>query len=137
MKDIDTVQLVTYALGAAAGWALSAWVGLAWAVQALCVFMAADIVTGLLAGGKCGKLDSAISWRGMSKKVATLVLVGVADFTGKNPTMTLPLGEMAAGAFALTEALSICENADRMGIDVKWLAPYFQRIAKQTETPKP
>ena len=105
------------------------WLGWPWPYQTFAVALVMDVATGLLAGGKAGTLDSEISYRGMRKKAMEGCLVGFAAWIGTNPTQPLPLGEMAAMGFAITESLSVIENAERMGINVSWLEPYLKRLA--------
>jgi toxin secretion/phage lysis holin len=103
-------------LAGLAGFAVSLWLGLSVAMQALVVLMVADVVTGVLAGGKAGELDSDISYRGMRKKAMQTVLVGLTTYLGALPAINLPLGEGVAWAFCATEILSVIENADRLGV---------------------
>ncbi len=98
------------------GFVTSLWLGLDVAAQALLVLMAADIVTGVLAGGKAGELDSEVSYRGMRKKAMQAVLVALATYLGSLPQVGLPLGDGVAWAFCGTEVLSVLENADRLGV---------------------
>lgn len=136
-SGIDLVSLVLTSLGILIGWAMEAWLKLDWTTQALFITMTADVATGILAGGKEGELDSDVSWHGMRKKAVTLIVVGLAAWLGSNPAQPLPLGSMTAGAFLLTEALSVLENANRMGLSVNWLEPYFKRITNQPPPPPP
>jgi toxin secretion/phage lysis holin len=98
------------------GFAVSLWLGLSIAMQALVVLMVADVVTGLLAGGKAGELDSDVSYRGMRKKAMQCVLVGLTTYLGALAPINLPLGEGVAWAFCATEVLSVIENAARLGV---------------------
>ena len=122
-----SVDLWVWAVGMAAG-LIAWWLGWPWPYQTFALALTMDVATGLLAGGKEGALDSDISFRGMRKKSMESVLVGFAAWLGTNPAQPLPLGEMAAMGFAVTEGLSIIENAGRLGINVSWLEPYIKRL---------
>jgi len=105
-------------LAGIAGFVIALWLGLSMAMQALLVLMAADIATGLLAGGKRGELDSEVSYRGMRKKAMQTILVGLTAYLGSLSVINLPLGEGVAWSFCATEVLSILENADRLGVNL-------------------
>jgi phage-related holin len=113
--------------GVGAG-AIAWWLGWPWAYQTFALVLVLDVLTGLLAGGKHGELDSDVSFRGMRKKGMEICLVGFASWIGTNPSQPLPLGEMAAMGFVITEGISVLENAGRLGINVTWMEPYIKRL---------
>lgn len=92
------------------------WGGLAPLVQVLIAVMAADLLTGLLAGYITRKLSSDVSFRGLAKKAIVLVLVAVGRLL--EPAVGLPLGDVVAGFYLVHEGLSILENAARAGLPV-------------------
>lgn len=113
MKDDPNIwTIVAGALGVVVG----IWLGLTPMVQIFVVLLLADVLTGLLAGGKDGALDSEISYRGMRKKGVQMVLIAVLAYVGEHPRVDMPLGDMMAGFFSATELLSIIENAGRLGV---------------------
>lgn len=125
----QNIDLWLWLGGMAAGF-VAWWLGWPWPYQTFALALTMDVATGLLAGGKEGALDSDISFRGMRKKGMEICLVGTAAWVGTNPTQPLPLGEMAAMGFVVTEGVSIIENAGRLGINVSWLEPYIKRLGK-------
>ena len=91
--------------------------GFGWAVTVLCILMLADFVTGLLAGAKNEGLSSRRGYKGIKKKVYTIILIGTVHLLeryiiGSNGI----LGDGAAIAFIVIEFVSIVENGGRMGI---------------------
>lgn len=111
------------------------WLGWPWPYQTFALALGMDVVTGLLAGGREGALDSDVSFRGMRKKGMETCLVGFAAWLGTNPAQPLALGEIAAMGFAVTEGLSIIENAGRLGINMSWLEPYIKRLGQTNPPP--
>lgn len=92
------------------------------AISTLLLFMVIDYVTGLMVAGifkkspktKSGGLQSKIGWKGLAKKVGTLLMVLVAV------RIDLLLGtsyvrDGVCIAFILNEAISITENYGLMG----------------------
>lgn len=107
-------------LGAAIAEALGGWDN---AVITLIAFMAIDFVMGLICAlvfGKSnksanGSLSSSACWKGLIKKVCTLLIVVVAQridiLTGSEY-----IRNAVVIAFCVSELISICENAGLMGI---------------------
>lgn len=111
---------VAAAIGAAVGAVVGIWVGLGVFVQALLVVMVADVVTGLIAAGVEGTVSSKASLRGLAKKATQLILVLLVAWLSLNLGGYLgegfPGADAVAGAFVLTELISILENAKRTGV---------------------
>lgn len=85
----------------------------------LVVFMIADFVTGIIASLKEGRrLRSAIGIAGFSKKVVTLIIIGLVYFIEINLFGTNTAGDAIAMVYVGLEFLSITENAARMGVYV-------------------
>lgn len=107
-------------IGAAIAEALGGWDN---AVITLIAFMAIDFVMGLICAlvfGKSnksanGSLSSSACWKGLIKKVCTLLIVVVAQridiLTGSEY-----IRNAVVIAFCVSELISICENAGLMGI---------------------
>lgn len=85
-------------------------------VGILVVMMFIDIATGLVCGYSEKGLSSAVSWRGMGKKV--LMLMAVAMGLILQPHSGLPLGQLIAMFYTCTEGISILENMTRAGLPV-------------------
>jgi toxin secretion/phage lysis holin len=88
-------------------------------VAAFAIFMACDYITGLMVGGKEGKISSKRSLRGLGKKVGMITFVIVANqldiIVGndegflRNAMLLFLIG---------TEGISIAENLGKLGIKV-------------------
>lgn len=110
------------AVGAAGGILVGLWVGLGVFVQALLILMVADLVTGLIAAAVEGTVSSVASGRGLAKKADALILVMLTAWLSVNLHAYLgegfPGADAVAGAFILTEIISILENAKRVGVNL-------------------
>jgi len=114
--------LICSAAGAAGSFLASLFGGWNNDLTTLVIFMAIDVMTGMTVAGLChskktksGGLSSTVSWRGLVKKVVTLLLVVVAH------RMDLILGidyikTATIIAFVLNEIISIIENAGLLGL---------------------
>ena len=92
------------------------WVGLDVAVRVLVLLMALDIVTGLAAAFAARAIDSRTGWRGISRKVVTLGIVGAAAVI--DPHVSVPLTQIVAGFYAASELTSLAENAALAGVPI-------------------
>ena len=90
------------------------------ALTALAVFMGIDYLTGFLAAGKAGKLNSNVGLWGIAKKAGVFAVVAVVH------QLDLHLLEGQADVFRdgaiffflANEALSILENCGRLGVPI-------------------
>ncbi|MGN1119541.1 MAG: holin family protein [Oscillospiraceae bacterium] len=93
------------------------------AIIALIIFMAIDFIMGLLCAlvfGKSdksdnGALSSAACWRGLVKKVCTLLMVVMSHYIDVIADLSFVRNAVVI-AFCVAEAISICETAGLMGI---------------------
>ncbi len=107
-------------VGAAIAEALGGWDD---AIITLIVFMAIDFVMGLLCAmvfGKSNKspngaLSSAACWRGLVKKVCTLLIVVMSHYIDVLADVDF-IRNAVIIAFCVAEVISICETAGLMGI---------------------
>lgn len=107
-------------IGAAIAEALGGWDD---AIVALVIFMAIDFVMGLLCAlvfGKSdksanGALSSTACWRGLVKKVCTLLIVVVSHYIDVVAEVSFVRNAVVI-AFCVAEAISIMEIAGLMGI---------------------
>lgn len=85
----------------------------------LVIFMIADFCTGIIASIREGrKLRSAIGIAGFSKKVVTLIIIGLVYLVEVNLFGTNTAGDAISMVYIGLEFLSITENAARMGVYV-------------------
>lgn len=113
---------VCAAIGLAGAWMAQFFGGWTPALKALLIFMGIDFITGLIAAcfnkspkTEGGGLSSLTSWRGLAKKVVTLMLVAMAN---QLDTM-LEIDYICTAtiiSFAANEVISIVENASLLGI---------------------
>ena len=117
---LTVVCSVLGVIGAAIAEALGGWDD---AIITLIVFMAIDFVMGLLCAlvfGKSNKspngaLSSAACWRGLVKKVCTLLLVIVSHYIDVIAEVSFVRNAVVI-AFCGAETISIMETAGLMGI---------------------
>lgn len=81
-------------------------------------FVFLDVCMGLCAAFITKTLSSTVSWIGMTKKVAMLLLIAFAAVLEQMGSGGIPVAKMTAGFFCITEALSILENAARCGVPI-------------------
>lgn len=82
----------------------------------LLILMMLDVLGGIFVSVSKKRLSSSASWRGMSKKAITLVIVGTAFVIERLINNEFPLGKGTAFLYCVTEALSILENAAAAGV---------------------
>jgi toxin secretion/phage lysis holin len=90
------------------------------ALQTLLIFIAIDYATGMIASGKAGELNSKAGMRGISRKAMIFVFVTMghmADVHVSGGQLHL-FRDGVITFFIANEALSILENAGRMGVPV-------------------
>ena len=95
------------------------------ALTVLCICMAIDYITGLVVAGVFhmspksagGCLDSNAGWKGLVRKVATLVIVLVAHFVDLL-IGTQYIRDAVVIAFIVNEIVSILENCALMGVPI-------------------
>ena len=94
-------------------------------LMALVVFMAIDYVTGLVVAGifhaspksPNGGLESMAGWKGLCRKVMTLMLVVVGHLVDLLLGAQIVRTALIVG-FCANEAVSILENAGHMGLPI-------------------
>ena len=120
MSAKNTICAVIGAFGGLISAALGGWDN---AVITLIVFMAVDFAMGLANAiwwhksdkSPNGALSSAACWRGIIKKVSTLLIVVCANYADRLLS-TDYLRDAVIIAFCAAELISICETAGLMGI---------------------
>lgn len=104
-------------------------------LSVLVSLMALDIVSGSCAAFVRKKLSSTISWRGITRKVMTLIIVGLAAII--DPYVEdLPLVKFVCLFYCAQEALSILENAAASGVPLPAvLVESLEKIKVGSKTP--
>lgn len=118
-------RLISTAAGVLGGLIASIYGGWSVVLEVLFWAMAVDYITGLIVAGlfhaspksSSGGLESRAGWKGLARKMVTLMLVLIAH------EMDVLLGinyirDAAAIGFCTNEVLSIIENAGLMGIHI-------------------
>ncbi len=119
-EKMIAVCSVAGVIGSAIAEALGGWDD---AVFTLIIFMAIDFVMGLLCAGVFGKsnksesgaLSSAACWKGLVKKVGTLLIVVMSHYIDVVADLNFVRNAIVI-AFCVAEAISIMEIAGLMGI---------------------
>jgi toxin secretion/phage lysis holin len=89
---------------------------LGWAFPTLIIMMAADFITGTMAGSKNEGLSSARGREGFKKKVYILILIGAVYLLEKVIFNTQHLGDGVTIAYLIIEFISLTENGGRLGV---------------------
>jgi toxin secretion/phage lysis holin len=97
-------------------WYLAEWIKDKPFIMWLISLMFLDILAGTFVSISKKRLSSSASWRGMSKKALTLIIVGTAFVIERLINHEFPLGKASAILYCATEALSILENAAAAGV---------------------
>lgn len=118
-RSVKMESIIKYAsagIGAVISFVFGGWSTL---LSILLAFVVIDYVSGFVAAGIEGKLSSNIGMKGIAKKVAVFFVVAVAHM------MDVALGydghilrDATIFFFLANEALSILENAGRIGVPV-------------------
>ncbi|TWE06391.1 toxin secretion/phage lysis holin [Neobacillus bataviensis] len=91
-------------------------------------FVLFDVVTGLLAAAIERKLNSSINYIGMIRKVGEFVALAFLVFVDAYVGAKGLLIKLGVGMIVAYEGMSIIENFSRIGIDIKFLTKYFDKI---------
>ena len=110
------IQLIVTAIGGAIGAFLGNMDGL---LYTLIAFIIIDYITGFLCAIVEHDLSSEVGAKGIAKKVAILLLVGVANLIDVNVIKSGAVVRTAVIFFYLSnEGVSILENAGRLGLPI-------------------
>ncbi len=94
------------------------WAGLSPTIHILIVLMGIDYLTGLTGAFVTKSIDANTSFRGLVKKVMTLVLIYTCHIITKPLGINVDLGNMVALAYVVNEVISVVENCNAAGINV-------------------
>jgi toxin secretion/phage lysis holin len=114
---LDKFNLFLKGIFSAIGTLWSVAVGaMGWAFPTLIIMMAADFITGTMAGSKNEGLSSARGREGFKKKVYILILIGVVYLLEKTIFGTPHLGDGVTIAYIAIEFISLTENGGKLGV---------------------
>lgn len=130
-----SMESVLLAIGAAVGTWISIGVGgFDDSFVVLCMFMLADILTGSRAAWKRGKFKTKIAAQGFFKKIFVVFAVMLCE--GVDVALHVNfMRDACVMAYVVIEALSICENVDRLGYG-KLIPPFIRRGLEQVRDQK-
>jgi len=137
---MEALNIFSRAGKATVGAVAAFFLGLHVMIQLLVYAIAFDIVTGLIAAWMDKSIDSAVSRRGMGKKLMELLGVAAAEIVGRqlDIEVTAPwggvwgLGAAVAGYYCVHEALSITENLARAGVPMPdWALGRLKQIVQE------
>lgn len=117
MKEFwNTIQLVFAVLGGWLGYFLGGCDGL---LYALLAFVVIDYLTGIMCAINDNSLSSAVSFRGICRKVLIFLLVGIANILDVSVIGSGSVLRTAVIFFYVSnEGLSLVENAAHLGLPV-------------------
>lgn len=134
-------ETVSTAAGVGAG--VISWLvgGMDLSIEALVICMAVDYVTGLIVAGvfhtspktEGGGLDSRVGWKGLARKIVTLMIVVVGNLADVLLGQCCIRDAVVIG-FCANECISILENAGLMGIRVpRALSDALEKLHREEE----
>lgn len=110
-----TVKIV---LGAVGGF-IAYWLGgLDTILIALIAMLVIDYISGVLAAVHNKEVDSEVGWKGIVKKVFTLLVVAVAFIIELATESAFAIREIVIMFFIANEAISLVENAGKIGLPI-------------------
>nr|DAZ24564.1 MAG TPA: holin [Caudoviricetes sp.] len=117
MKEIwNTARSLVTILGGTIGWFFGEMDGFFYALLA---FVVLDYVTGLMCGILSKTLSSEVGFKGICKKLAIFVMVGIAHILDAEVIGTGSVLRTAILFFYLSnEGISILENCGRLGLPI-------------------
>jgi toxin secretion/phage lysis holin len=87
-----------------------------WAFPTLIIMMAADYLSGVMAGAVNDGLSSAIGRKGFIKKVYVMMLIGAVYLLERTIFGTQHLGDGVTVAYIIIEFISLAENGGKLGV---------------------
>jgi len=116
---MERTILVFKSVFSAIGGFIAYWLGgLDQMLLALIALIVLDYLTGLLKAIHNRALSSEIGFRGIAKKVMTLLIVALAFIIENVTGQSFPLREIVIMFFIVNEGISILENAAQTGLPV-------------------
>jgi toxin secretion/phage lysis holin len=101
-------------VGVIAAW----WVSTPATMQVLIMLMGIDYASGVLGALAQGQFCARAGWRGLVKKVLTLLLLGTVWLVTRPMNLGFDVAAAGAMAFAFNELCSIVQNCADAGVDI-------------------
>lgn len=101
--------------GALASYLFGGWSAL---LGILLSFVVMDYITGVIAAGIEGKLNSSVGWKGIAKKVGVFIIVAAANLVDRALGDAHLFRDATIFFYLANELLSIIENVGRTGLDM-------------------
>ena len=117
MKNVVTVgQYIFTGIGGVMGWIFGGFDGF---LYALIAFVVADYLTGVMAAIYTKQLSSEVGFKGIARKVAIFLLVGIGNIIDIEILKTGAILRTAVIFFYLSnEGISLLENAAHLGLPI-------------------
>lgn len=114
MNVNSTIKIIIAGLGGIMAYLFGPWDAL---IIGLVVLLALDYVTGVTAGAIKGELSSKVGFFGLLRKLVILAIIAVAAIIDRIvPSTNGAIRSAVIMFYVMNEALSILENAGRIGI---------------------
>ncbi len=136
MKNVVTVgQYIFTGIGGVMGWIFGGFDGF---LYALIAFVVADYLTGVMAAIYTKQLSSEVGFKGIARKVAIFLLVGIGNIIDIEILKTGAILRTAVIFFYLSnEGISIIENAAKLELPIpKQLVNVLEQIKDGDEDDK-
>lgn len=121
---------------AAAAIILAYWTGMSASAKLLIILVCADYVTGFISAFVRKELSSDAGFRGLGKKVLTLIAVWVTHQISAPLQFGFDIGAALALFYCANEGISIFENLAKAGVPVPtWIVDALARL--NSKEPRP
>lgn len=108
-------QVIVGGIGSALTYLYGGWSAV---IGILIAFVILDYITGVLAAGSKGELNSAIGFKGIGRKIGIFVLVAIAHLVDRALGDGTLIRDAAIFFYIANELLSIIENAGVLGVPI-------------------
>lgn len=129
------LKYLAYVAALAAG----LWYSVPEVIKWLMLLMLLDTLIGTILAAKSGQLSSSKAWSGGTKKVGTLIVIGLVMIleNGLNFFPGVPIMSAVTGYYIWTEALSIITNAAALGVPIPDIIAQALASASPDKLPAP